>query len=116
VFYAFPQELVNMIAERTGGRPVTVAIPDLVDGDVYIDEDGNVYLVDQVGDGQGQIIERETFLMQVTRRGDLIYDHGRTQRIHPVEFESGRAEVRDGKLELLGSRQKPKVPKPRLDE
>ena len=26
VFYAFPQELVNMIAERTGGRPVTVAI------------------------------------------------------------------------------------------
>ena len=34
VFYAFPQELVNMIAERTGGRPVTVAIPDLVDGDV----------------------------------------------------------------------------------
>ena len=54
--------------------------------------------------------------MQVTRTGDLIYDHGRTQRIHPVEFESGRAEVRDGKLELPGSRQKPKVPKPRLDE
>jgi len=54
--------------------------------------------------------------MQVTRTGDLIYDHGRTQRIHPVEFESGRAEVRDGKLELLGTRQKPKVPKPRLDE
>ncbi len=24
VFYAFPQELVNMIAERTGGRQVTV--------------------------------------------------------------------------------------------
>jgi len=116
VFYAFPQELVNMIAERTGGRPVTVAIPDLVDGDVYIDEDGNVYLVDQVGDGQGQIIERETFLMQVTRSGDLIYDHGRTQRIHPVEFESGRAEVRDGKLELLGYKQKPKVLKPKFED
>jgi hypothetical protein len=115
VFYAFPQELVNMIAERTGGRPVTVAIPDLVDGDVYIDEDGNVYLVDQVDDGQGQIIERETFLMQVTRQGDLIYDHGRAQRIHPLEFEAGRAEVRDGKLELLGSIQKPKVPKPTLN-
>ena len=105
-----------MIAERTGGRPVTVAIPDLVDGDVYIDEDGNVYLVDQVDDGQGQIIERETFLMQVTRRGDLIYDHGRPQRIHPVEFESGRAEVRDGKLELPGSKQKPKVLKPKLED
>ncbi|MBC8166645.1 MAG: hypothetical protein H7Y20_12325 [Bryobacteraceae bacterium] len=111
VFYAFPQELVNMIAERTGGRPVTVAIPDLVDGDVYIDDDGNVYLVEQVDDGQGQVIERETFLMQVTRQGDLIYDYGRSQRIHPVKFEAGRAEVRDGKLELLGSMQKPKVPR-----
>lgn len=116
VFYAFPQELVNMIAERTGGRPVTVAIPDLVDGDVYIDEDGNVYLIDQIDDGQGQIIERETFLMQVTRNGDLTYDHGRTQRIFPVEFESGRVEVRDGKLELPSSKQKPKVPKPKLDD
>lgn len=115
VFYAFPQELVNMIAERTGGRPVTVAIPDLVDGDVYIDDDGNVFLVDQVDDGQGQVIERETFLMQVTRNGDLFYDHGRPQRIYPVAFESGRVEVRDGKLELPSSKQKPKVPKPKLD-
>lgn len=116
VFYAFPQELVNMIAERTGGRPVTVAIPDLVDGDVYIDDDGNVYLVEQVDDGQGQILERETFLMQVTRDGDLIYDHGRPQRIHAVEFEPGRAEVRDGKLELPGSKLKPKVQKPKPDD
>ena len=116
VFYAFPQELVNMIAERTGGRPVTVAIPDLVDGDVYIDDDGNVYLVEQVDDGQGQILERETFLMQVTRDGDLIYDHGRPQRIHAVEFEPGRAEVRDGKLDLPGSKLRPKVQKPKPDD
>jgi hypothetical protein len=113
VFYAFPQELVNMIAERTGGRQVTVAIPDLVNGEVSIDQDGNVYLLDQVDDGQGQIVERETFLMQVTRDGDLIYDHGRPQRMHPVEFEPGRAEVIDGKLELPGSRQTPKVAKPK---
>jgi hypothetical protein len=113
VFYAFPQELVNMIAERTGGRPVTVAIPDLVDGDVCIDDEGNVYLVEHVDDGQGQILERETFLMQVTRNGDLIYDHGRPQRIHAVEFEAGRAEVRDGKLDLPGSKLKPRVQKPK---
>ena len=116
VFYAFPQELVNMIAERTGGRRVTVAIPDLVTGEVSIDEDGNVYLLDEIDDGQGQVVERETFLMQVTRDGDLIYDHGRSQRMHPVEFESGRAEVRDGRLELPGSRLRPKVTKPKLDE
>src|SRR6516165_8018009 len=104
VFYAFPQELVNMIAERTGGRRVTVAIPDLVTGEVSIDEDGNVYLLDEIDDGQGQVVERETFLMQVTRNGELIYDHGRPRRLHPVRFESGRVEVKDGRLELPGSR------------
>ncbi len=113
VFYAFPQELVNMIADRTGGRRVTVAIPDLVSGEVSIDRDGNVFLLDQVDDEQGQIVERETFLMQVTRDGGLIYDHGRPQRIHPIEFEPGRAEVRDGRLELPGSRHVPTVAKPR---
>ena len=116
VFYAFPQELVNMIAERTGGRRVTVTIPDLVTGEVSIDEGGNVYLLDQIDDGQGQILERETFLMRVTRDGDLIYDHGRPQRMHPVEFESGRVEVRDGRLELPGSSQRPKVTIPKLAE
>jgi hypothetical protein len=109
VFYAFPQELVNMIAERTGGRQVTVSIPDLVSGDVRIDEDGNVFLLDQTDDGQGAVVERETFLMQVTRAGDLIYDHGRRQQLHPVQFEPGRAEVKDGRLELPGSRLRPKV-------
>jgi histidinol dehydrogenase len=37
VFYSFPQEVVNQIAERTGGRPVTVEVPSLCDGDVDID-------------------------------------------------------------------------------
>jgi hypothetical protein len=115
VFYAFPQELVNMIAERTGGRRVTVTIPDLVTGEVSIDDDGNVYLLDQVDDGQGQVFERETFLMRVTRGGDLIYDHGRPQRTYPVEFESGRAEVRDGRLELPGSSQRPRITRPKPD-
>src|SRR5436305_12745476 len=52
VIYAFPQELDNMIAERTGSRPDTVAIADHIDGDGHNDEVGNVSLVDQVGLGQ----------------------------------------------------------------
>jgi hypothetical protein len=48
------------------------AIPDLISGEVWIDEDGNVYLLDQIDDGQGQVVERETFLMQVTRVPSLI--------------------------------------------
>ena len=103
-----------MFAERTGCRQVTLSIPDLVDGELWIDEDGNVYLLDQTDDGQGQVVERQTFLMQVTRDGNLIYDHGRAQQLHPVQFVSGRVEVKDGRLELPGSRLRPKVMKPKI--
>ena len=43
VFYSFPQEVVNQIAERTGGRPVTVEIPSLCDGEVEIDSEGRIF-------------------------------------------------------------------------
>jgi hypothetical protein len=52
VFYAFRQELVDMIAERTLGRRVTVSVPDLIDGEVRIDEEGNVYLLDRPTTGK----------------------------------------------------------------
>jgi hypothetical protein len=112
VFYAFPQELVNKIVERTGGRPVTVAIPDLIDGEVVIEEDGSVFLVEDVDDGQGQTLERATFLMQV-KEGRLILDHGRSQRIRPFRFEPGRSEVRGGKVVFPGSAHRPRIPQPK---
>jgi hypothetical protein len=59
-FYTFPQYLVDMIVERTGGRPITVALPSLVDGEVTIDEAGSVYLVDEVSDGAGSLVRRQT--------------------------------------------------------
>src|SRR5262249_48678654 len=76
-FYAFPQYLVDMIVDRTGGRPITVALPSLVDGEVSIDEAGNVYLVDEVSDGGGSFVRRETLLLQVTGDGRLVTDTGR---------------------------------------
>ena len=45
VFYAFPQELVDGIVERTGGRPIMVRVPDLAEGEVEIGQDGEVFLV-----------------------------------------------------------------------
>jgi hypothetical protein len=112
VFYAFPQELVNKIVESTGGRPVTVAIPDLIDGEVVIEEDGSVFLVEDVDDGQGQMLERATFLMQV-KDGQLILDHGRPQRIRPFRFDPGRSEVRGGKVVFPGSAHRPRIPQPK---
>ena len=60
-FYAFPQEVVNQIAERTGGRPVAVRIPDLSNGEVEIDQDGRIYLVKRYDMGNGEIVESLVF-------------------------------------------------------
>jgi hypothetical protein len=70
VFYAFPQELVNKIVERTGGRPITVAVPELCDGEVEIDAEGRIFLVAAFPNGDGSLHERRIFHMQVTEKLD----------------------------------------------
>jgi hypothetical protein len=116
VFYAFPQELVNQIVERTGGRPVTVAIPELVDGEIEIDPEGRVFLVDQVAQSDGTPVERHIFLMQVTEDGRVLMDYGpngqavEQKRIQPFRFQPGRSELRDGKVLFPGTQQRPHIP------
>jgi hypothetical protein len=59
-----------MIVERTGGRPITVAFPSLVGGEVTIDEAGSVYLVaDEVSDGAGSLVRCQTLLLQIPGTG-----------------------------------------------
>ena len=106
-FYAFPQYLVDMIVERTGGRPIAVALPSLVDGEVTIDEAGNVYLVDEVSDGAGSLVRRETLLLQVMGDGRLVTDNGRTYQVRPFAVQPGQAQVRDGRLEFPNTQQRP---------
>jgi hypothetical protein len=109
-FYAFPQYLVDMIVERTGGRPVAVSLPSLVDGEVNIDEDGNVYLLDEVSDGAGSIVRRETLLLQVMGDGRLVTDGGRTYHVRPFAVQPGQAQVRDGRLIFPNTQQRPAIP------
>jgi len=47
LFHAFPQEIIDKIAEETGSTPVQVFVPDLVDGEIEFDEEGRVFLVEQ---------------------------------------------------------------------
>lgn len=110
VFYAFPQQMVDMIVDRTGGRPITVSLPDLVSGQVNIDEDGNIFLVNEVPDGNGSVIVREDFLMQVSE-ARLTTDRGRSYPVRPFAMQAGRAEVRDGRLVLPDTQQRPGIPK-----
>jgi hypothetical protein len=117
VFYAFPQEIVNKMVERTGGRPITVAVPELCDGEVEIDAEGRVFLVAAFPNGDGSIHERRIFHMQVTHKGEVFMDRDgggnpvMVDRVHPFSIEPGRSEVRDGKVIFPGTQQRPFVPR-----
>jgi hypothetical protein len=116
VFYAFPQEVVDQIVERTGGRPITVSVPELVDGDVEIDSEGRVFLVDQVAGPGGEPTERQVFLMQITSDGRIVLDYRadgkpvERERIHSFAVAPGRSEVRNGKVAFPDTQQRPFVP------
>lgn len=117
VFYAFPQEVVDQIAERTGGRPVSVEIPSLCDGEVEIDREGRIFLVSHFTNGEGQIHERLFFLAQVTKKGEVFRDRDAQgspnviERVHPFPIQSGRSEAQNGIVVFPGTQRRPEVPK-----
>lgn len=111
-FYAFPNELLKAIVERTGGRPVQLPVPKVGDGMVEMDEDGRCFLVETITGEDGQRYSKLTFLMAVTPDGQVTYDSGRVQWMHPFPYAAGTGEVRDGKLVVPGTRQLPQVTTP----
>ena len=117
VFYAFPQEVVDQIAERTGGRPVSVEIPSLCDGEVEIDRDGRIFLVSHFTNAEGQVHERLIFLAQVTRKGEVFRERDAQgspvviERVRPFAIQPGRSEARDGIVMFPGTQRRPEVPK-----
>jgi len=59
LFHAFPQEMIDMLAAKTGGTSVRVSLPDLTGISSYLDEEGRVFLVEETEDGT-----KEKFLFQ----------------------------------------------------
>jgi len=120
VFYAFPQEVVDQIAARTGGRPVSVEIPSLRDGEVEIDREGRIFLVSHFTNGDGQVHERLIFLAQVTRKGEVFRERDAqgspiiAERVRPFPIEAGRSEVQGGIVTFPGTQRRPEVPKGRV--
>ncbi|MCZ2076603.1 MAG: hypothetical protein LC130_16600, partial [Bryobacterales bacterium] len=103
---------LKAIVERTGGRPVQLAVPKVSEGMVEIDAEGRCFLVETVAGESGQTYTKMTFLMAVTPDGKIVYDGGRVQWVHPFPYEPGTGEIRNGKLQLSGTRQRPHVDLP----
>jgi hypothetical protein len=117
VFYSFPQEVVNQIAERTGGRLVTVELPNLCDGEVEIDAEGRIFLVQPFTQPNGQRLERLIFVAQVTKTGEVFTDRDERgspivlERIRPFPIKAGRSVVCNGKVAFPDTQQRPELPK-----
>ena len=115
VFYAFPQEIVDQIVARTGGREVRVRVPEVCDGEVRIDSEGRVFLLNSCLGPDGQIQEREVFQVQVGPNGDVFRDYGHkgqpvvVEKVRPFPIQPGRSVVRDGTVVFPGTVQRPKV-------
>src|SRR6185437_7319918 len=109
LFHAFPQEIIDKVAEETGSNPVEVFVPDLVDGEIEFDEDGRVFLVEQFPNGDGSTHERKIFLLQISKKGEVLADGKVVDRVQPFPMRTGSGTIRDGKLVLSDIRQRTTV-------
>ncbi|HEV2398164.1 MAG TPA: hypothetical protein VGS27_14555 [Candidatus Sulfotelmatobacter sp.] len=109
LFHAFPQEIIDKVAEETGSNAVQVSVPDLVDGEIEFDEDGRVFLVEPFPSGDGTTHERKIFLLQISKKGEVLVDGKVVERVEPFPMQYGAGVIRDGKLVFNNIRQRPTV-------
>jgi hypothetical protein len=113
LFYAFPQEVIDKIAERTGSTPVQVKVPDTIEGQVRLDEDGRVFFVTPFPNGDGTTMPHEVLLMRISDKGRVVRDGREVARIQPFPLQAGAGEIRDGKLTFEHIRQRTAVRPPK---
>ena len=109
LFHAFPQEVIDKVAEETGSNPVQVFVPDLVDGEIEFDDDGRVFLVKAFPNSDGSTHERKIFLLQITKIGEVILDGKVVERVQPFPMRYGTGAIRDGRLVFNDIRQRTTV-------
>jgi hypothetical protein len=76
---AFPQELIDKLAERTGGKAFPVHLPKLSSAVVHTDADGRTFLIEPI-EGGGQ---KHTFLWRY-RDGKILLDDNAALADKPI--------------------------------
>ena len=94
---------------RPAADPVEVFVPDLVDGEIEFDEEGRVFLVEQFPNGDGSTHERKIFLLQISKKGEVLVDGKAVDRVQPFPMRYGSGTIRDGKLVFNDIRQRTTV-------
>ena len=94
-----------------------VEVPNLCDGEVEIDAEGRIFLVQPFTQTNGQDLERLIFMAQVTKTGEVFTDRDERgspvvlERVRKFPIKAGRSEVRNGKVILPDTQQRPQLPK-----
>jgi hypothetical protein len=74
LFHAFPQEVVDVFAEQTGGESVPVRLPKTINGHVRFDDQQRAWLVEKIENPEGEDGEKSHFLFQYKGTRKLIFD------------------------------------------
>jgi hypothetical protein len=75
LFQTFPQEVVDVFAEQTGGKSAPVRLPKMVNGYVRFDDQQRAFLVERIENAQGQDGEKWIFLFQYKGKRTLIFEN-----------------------------------------
>jgi hypothetical protein len=100
---------LTLIVERTGGRPIIVTLPSLVDDEVTIDEAGRCT---SSMSARWRRIAGAPSNPTSAGNGRWAADHdsGRTYHVRRFAVQSGQPQIRNGRLELPNTQQRPGIP------
>jgi hypothetical protein len=75
LFQTFPQEVVDVVAEQTGGKTAPVRLPKMVSGYVRFDDQQRAFLVERIENPDGPDGEKLIFLFQYKGKRTLIFEN-----------------------------------------
>jgi hypothetical protein len=75
LFQTFPQEVVDVFAEQTGGKSAPVRLPKMVNGYVRFDDQQRAFLVERIENPDGPDGEKLIFLFQYKGKRTLIFEN-----------------------------------------
>jgi hypothetical protein len=75
LFHAFPQEVVDVFAEQTGGESIPVRLPKMINGYIRFDDQQRAYLVERIENEDGPDGEKWIFLFQYKGKRTLIFEN-----------------------------------------
>jgi hypothetical protein len=107
--FAFPQELVNKVAERTGGKALLVRVEDVCEGFVDGDEDGRYFLIEPIKTGGGNHPGLRRSYLFTFKNGQYSVEDILDQELTPEQAVSYEAKMLPASVDSAGQNAAPET-------